>query len=84
MIKRLRGATTWSENLDNLLSQSAGSSSRDSWESRGWGFGVSMVTRCDGVSAVPGRFGWDGGCGTSSASDPRPIRRSMTERRERR
>ena len=40
------------------------------WDSRGWGFGVSMVTRRDGVSAVPGRFGWDGGYGTSWASDP--------------
>jgi CubicO group peptidase (beta-lactamase class C family) len=37
---------------------------------RGWGFGVSIVTRRDDVSAVPGRFGWDGGFGTSWASDP--------------
>jgi CubicO group peptidase (beta-lactamase class C family) len=40
------------------------------WDSRGWGFGVSVVTRRDDVSAVPGRFGWDGGYGTSWASDP--------------
>ena len=38
---------------------------RISGMSRGWGFGVSMVTRCDDVAAVPGRFGWDGGYGTS-------------------
>jgi CubicO group peptidase (beta-lactamase class C family) len=38
---------------------------------RGWGFGVSVVTRHDGVSTVPGRFGWDGGFGTSWASDPK-------------
>ncbi|HEX6122184.1 MAG TPA: serine hydrolase domain-containing protein, partial [Ktedonobacterales bacterium] len=37
----------------------------------GWGFGVSIVTRRDGVAAVPGRFGWDGGLGTSWYSDPR-------------
>jgi CubicO group peptidase (beta-lactamase class C family) len=37
----------------------------------GWGFGVSIVTRRDGVAAVPGRFGWDGGYGTSWSSDPR-------------
>ena len=37
---------------------------------RGWGLGVSMVTRRDDVAAVPGRFGWDGGYGTSWASDP--------------
>jgi CubicO group peptidase (beta-lactamase class C family) len=40
------------------------------WDSRGWGFGVSVVTRRDDVSAVPGRYGWDGGLGTSWSSDP--------------
>ena len=41
------------------------------WESRGWAFGGSIVTRRDDVAAVPGRFGWDGGYGTSWASDPK-------------
>jgi CubicO group peptidase (beta-lactamase class C family) len=41
------------------------------WDRRGWGFGVSIVTRRDDVAAVPGRFGWDGGLGTSWYSDPR-------------
>jgi CubicO group peptidase (beta-lactamase class C family) len=40
------------------------------WDSRGWGFGVSIVTRRDDVSATPGRYGWDGGYGTSWAGDP--------------
>jgi CubicO group peptidase (beta-lactamase class C family) len=40
------------------------------WDNRGWGFGVSVVTGRDDVSAVPGRFGWDGGYGTSWYSDP--------------
>jgi CubicO group peptidase (beta-lactamase class C family) len=31
---------------------------------------VSVITRRDDVAAVPGRFGWDGGYGTSWASDP--------------
>ena len=35
------------------------------WDSRGWGMGVSIVTRRDDVSAVPGRFGWDGAFSTS-------------------
>jgi CubicO group peptidase (beta-lactamase class C family) len=39
-------------------------------ENHSWGFGVAMVTRRDGVAAVPGRFGWDGGYGTSWSSDP--------------
>lgn len=38
--------------------------------SRGWGMGLSIVTRRDDISAVPGRFGWEGGLGTSWASDP--------------
>jgi CubicO group peptidase (beta-lactamase class C family) len=38
---------------------------------RGWGFGLSMLTRRDELAAVPGRFGWDGGYGTSWYSDPR-------------
>jgi CubicO group peptidase (beta-lactamase class C family) len=41
------------------------------FDSRGWGFGVSVTTRRDEVCAVPGRFGWDGGLGTSWFSDPR-------------
>ena len=40
------------------------------WSSRGWGFGVSVVTKRDDVWATPGRFGWDGGYGTAWASDP--------------
>jgi CubicO group peptidase (beta-lactamase class C family) len=40
------------------------------WDTRGWGFGVSVVTRRDDVGAVPGRYGWDGGMGTSWFSDP--------------
>ncbi|MGH3146707.1 MAG: serine hydrolase domain-containing protein [Rubrobacter sp.] len=39
------------------------------WESNGWGFGVAIVTRRDGL-ASPGRFGWDGGYGTSWHVDP--------------
>ena len=41
------------------------------FESHGWGFGVSMVTRRDDISSVPGRYGWDGGLGTSWYTDPR-------------
>jgi CubicO group peptidase (beta-lactamase class C family) len=41
------------------------------WDNRGWGFGVSVVTRRDDVASVPGRYGWDGGFCTSWSSDPR-------------
>jgi len=37
---------------------------------RSWGFGLSVITQRDDGSAVPGRFGWEGGLGTSWASDP--------------
>ncbi len=40
-------------------------------DGNGWGFGVSVVTRRDDVAAVPGRYGWDGGLGTSWYSDPK-------------
>jgi CubicO group peptidase (beta-lactamase class C family) len=40
------------------------------WDSRGWGLGLSIVTRRDDVSSVPGRFGWDGAFSTSWYVDP--------------
>ena len=40
-------------------------------DNRGWGFGVAMVTRRDDMAGSVGRFGWDGGLGTSYCSDPR-------------
>jgi CubicO group peptidase (beta-lactamase class C family) len=39
-------------------------------ENGGWGFGTSVVTGRDDLAATPGRFGWDGGYGTSGYSDP--------------
>ena len=55
------------------------------WDSRGWGFGLAVTTRRDGIASVPGRFGWDGGLGTTWRSDPREdlvaillIQRQMT------
>lgn len=39
--------------------------------SRGWGFGLSVFTGLDDPASSPGRFGWDGGYGTSWYSDPR-------------
>ena len=41
------------------------------WDSRGWGFGLSIVTRRDDVASIPGRFGWDGAFSTSFYVDPR-------------
>jgi len=40
------------------------------FDSHGWGFGVSVVTRREDLADSVGRFGWDGGLGTSWCSDP--------------
>ncbi|HEX9469332.1 MAG TPA: serine hydrolase domain-containing protein [Bradyrhizobium sp.] len=38
-------------------------------DNRGWGFGMSVCTKRDDLHTSPGRFGWDGGYGTSWYSD---------------
>ncbi len=59
---------------DQLTGQQKAASSLpllpDFYETHGWGFGVSLVTRRDTIASVPGRYGWDGGLGTSWFSDP--------------
>ncbi|MCQ4083266.1 beta-lactamase family protein [Streptomyces sp. RB6PN25] len=40
------------------------------WDSHGWGFGMSVITARDNIWSVPGRYGWDGGLGTSWYADP--------------
>lgn len=37
---------------------------------RGWGFGMAVDLRRDEIEMSPGRFGWDGGYGTSAYADP--------------
>jgi CubicO group peptidase (beta-lactamase class C family) len=41
----------------------------DFWDKYGWGFGMAVATDWDGL-ASPGRYGWDGGGGTSWWADP--------------
>jgi len=41
------------------------------FDTYGWGFGVSVVTRRNDVAEPVGRYGWDGGLGTSWFADPR-------------
>jgi CubicO group peptidase (beta-lactamase class C family) len=40
------------------------------WDDHGWGFGVSVVTHRSGPTETPGKYGWDGGMGTTWANDP--------------
>jgi len=35
-----------------------------------WGFGMAVGIRRDDLYHTPGRFGWDGGFGTSAYADP--------------
>lgn len=37
---------------------------------RSWGFGMAVDIRRDEILRTPGRFGWDGGLGTSAYTDP--------------
>jgi CubicO group peptidase (beta-lactamase class C family) len=41
------------------------------WDNHGWGFGGAIVARRDDLAGTPGRYGWDGGYGTSWYVDPR-------------
>ncbi len=41
------------------------------FETNGWEFGLSVVTRRDDIASVPGRFGWVGSLGTSWFCDPK-------------
>jgi CubicO group peptidase (beta-lactamase class C family) len=43
----------------------------DYFDSHGWGFGMSVVTRRTDVAGSVGTYGWDGGLGTSWRTDPR-------------
>ena len=39
-------------------------------EPKGWGYGMAVAPEPDELSAVPGRYGWDGGYGTVWFNDP--------------
>jgi CubicO group peptidase (beta-lactamase class C family) len=59
--------------IDHLTAaQKAASSWVAGWfESRGWGFGLSVVTKRDEIARSVGTYGWDGGLGTTWYSDPK-------------
>lgn len=55
---------------DHLTSEQKAGASIFLGDNSGWGFGVSVVTRRDELAGAIGRFGWDGGLGTSWHTDP--------------
>jgi CubicO group peptidase (beta-lactamase class C family) len=52
------------------------------FERRGFGFGVAVQLERDDLWTTPGRYGWDGGYGTTWANDPREelVAIQMTQR----
>jgi CubicO group peptidase (beta-lactamase class C family) len=40
------------------------------WETHGWGFGMAVLTRRQEIAGTYGRYGWDGGYGSSWYVDP--------------
>jgi CubicO group peptidase (beta-lactamase class C family) len=71
--------------LDHIAAEQKAASPffEEFWETRGWGLGMSMITRRRSPEDVPGRFGWDGAFGTSWYVDPKEelIGVLMTQRR---
>jgi CubicO group peptidase (beta-lactamase class C family) len=41
------------------------------FDSHGWGFGMSVITKRIDMAGTVGKFGWDGGLGTSWYADPK-------------
>jgi len=56
---------------DQILPEQKAGSELFLGSNRGWGFGLSVFNKRDDLYTVAGRFGWDGGYGTSWYSDPR-------------
>ncbi len=40
------------------------------WDNHGWGYCLSMLTAGDELTSKPGRYGWEGGMGSSWFNDP--------------
>ena len=57
--------------MDHLTAEQRQGSALFLGDNRSWGLGLSVFNKRDSLYNVPGRFGWDGGYGTSWYSDPR-------------
>ncbi|MGH2618895.1 MAG: serine hydrolase domain-containing protein [Thermomicrobiales bacterium] len=60
---------------DHITAEQKAASANDFFpgffDNHGWGFGVAIDTRRDNLEQTPGRYGWDGGWGTSWYVDPK-------------
>jgi CubicO group peptidase (beta-lactamase class C family) len=73
--RRLLGAESVRAMSQNQLTAAQRAASASSFfpgffDTSGWGYGVGVSTAPDAVSSVPGRYGWDGGFGTTWFNDP--------------
>jgi CubicO group peptidase (beta-lactamase class C family) len=55
---------------DQLTSEQRAGSETFFGTYRSWGFGMAVDIQCNEIFRTPGRFGWDGGFGTSAYTDP--------------
>jgi CubicO group peptidase (beta-lactamase class C family) len=70
-IRVLSRATVALMTSDQLTPQQREGSEAFFSSNRSWGLGMAVDTARDDLFRTPGRFGWDGGCGTSAYVDPR-------------
>jgi CubicO group peptidase (beta-lactamase class C family) len=69
--KRLVGASSIDMMTANQLTSEQQQMGRPIFgENSGWGFGVSVLTKPDGLATRAGRYGWNGGLGSSWLNDP--------------
>ena len=70
-VRLLSRPTVEAMTTDQLTPEQEAAASPIIGANSGWGFGLSIVTKPDRVAAPPGRYGWNGGLGTSWWSDPK-------------
>ncbi len=69
---RILSARSVREMTTNHLTKNQGGSELvpGYWNNHGWGFCVSVLTAADELTTRPGRYGWEGGMGTTWFNDP--------------
>lgn len=68
--RRLLSAESVAALTTNKLTEQQISTAGVLLDPKGWGYGMAVAAGPDELSAVPGRYGWDGGYGTVWFNDP--------------
>lgn len=69
VLSRAAVATMTTDQLSPAQKQGVGLADGE-WDARGWGLGLSVVTRRSDLAGSVGSYGWDGGLGTCWMNDP--------------